>query len=107
LFTPVSYFFYGLVKNCLDAGLTPGYTLDVFAINLASQFILCFTRYAWYIYSIVPAYIGWKIIGWVWAYLSSASNRAQMPEQKIDPKNAKKLAKLERKEKTQRVKYIK
>lgn len=36
LFSLVTYVFYGMVKNCLDSGLTPGYTLDVFAINLFS-----------------------------------------------------------------------
>jgi hypothetical protein len=36
LFSLVSYVFYGMVKNCLAHGLTPGYTLDIFAINLAS-----------------------------------------------------------------------
>jgi hypothetical protein len=36
LFSAVSYVFFGMVKNCLDNGLTPGYTLDIFSINLAS-----------------------------------------------------------------------
>lgn len=98
MFTPVSYFFYGLVKNCLDNGLTPGYTLDIFATNLFSQFILCFTRYGWYIYMIVPGYIGWKVLGYAWGYLSAASDKAREPEAKIDPKDAKKMAKMERKE---------
>jgi SRP-independent targeting protein 2/TMEM208 len=109
LFSIVSYFFYGLVKNCLENGLTPGYTLDVFAINLLSQFILCFTRYGWYIYMIVPGYLGWKATGFIWQYLASKSDQARIPEEKkvIDPKEAKKMAKMERKEqKGQRVKYV-
>lgn len=108
LFSIVTYFFYGLVKNCVENGLTPGYTLDVFAINLFSQFILCFTRYGWYIYMLVPAYISWKVAGFAWGYLARASDKAQEAEVKGDPKDLKKQAKIERKEqKGQRVKYVK
>jgi hypothetical protein len=36
LFSVVTYFTYGLIKASLESGLTPGYTLDIFSINLFS-----------------------------------------------------------------------
>lgn len=105
LFSIVSYIFFNMVKNSLDHGLTPGYTLDIFAINLFSQFLLCFTRYGWYVYMIVPGYIGWKLLGYAWGYIGNANTKQE--ETQVDPKDAKKQAKLERKEaKGQRVKYV-
>jgi len=86
-----------MVRNCLDHGLTPGYTLDIFAINLFSQFILCFTRYGWYIYMLVPGYIGYKVLGYLWAYIgSSTSKDQQQQEAYIDPKEKKRQEKKER-----------
>ena len=93
-----------MVKACLEQGLTPGYTLDVFAINLASQFVLSFTRYGWYLYMLIPAYAGWKLLGFLWAYL--AATQVKEPEQPVDPKDAKKQAKAERKEARGKVKYV-
>jgi hypothetical protein len=97
LFSAVSYVFFGMVRNCLDHGLTPGYTLDIFAINLFSQFILCFTRYGWYIYMLVPGYIGYKVLGYLWAYIgSSTSKDQQQQEAYIDAKEKKRQEKKER-----------
>ncbi len=107
LFSIVTYFFYGLVKNCLDNGLVPGYTLDIFGINLGSQFILCFTRYGWYLYMVVPLYIGYKVAGFAWSYIVSMNTKEPAEQQAIDPKDAKRMAKKERKEERgQRVKYV-
>jgi hypothetical protein len=73
LFSAVSYFFFGMVKSSLESGLTPGYTLDIFCINLGSQFLICFTRYGWWLYSLVPAYISYKVGGFLWAYIANKS----------------------------------
>ena len=81
LFSAVSYVFYGMVKNCLDNGLTPGYTLDIFSINLASQFLISFTRYGWWIYSVVPGYLLYKLSGYAWGYISNINNK-QVQERK-------------------------
>jgi hypothetical protein len=75
LFSAVSYVFFGMVKNCLDNGLTPGYTLDVFSINLASQFLISFTRYGWWVYSVVPGYLLYKLSGYAWGYISNINNK--------------------------------
>ena len=99
LFSLVTYVFYGMVKNCLLAGLTPGYTLDIFAINLVSQFIISFTRYGWWVYSIVPGYIGWKMFGYVWGYIGRSRGEVVKEEERpVDTKEAKRMAKKERKE---------
>lgn len=105
LFTVVTYFTFGLIKASLESGLTPGYTLDIFAINLFSQLLLSFTRYGWYVYALVPAYIGYKLAGYAWGYIASTNTRPAV-EETVDPKAAKKQAKLERKE-TRKVKYVK
>lgn len=105
LFTVVTYFTFGLIKASLESGLTPGYTLDIFAINLFSQLLLSFTRYGWYVYALVPGYIGYKLLGYAWGYIATV-NTGPKEEEAVDPKAAKKQAKLERKE-TRKVKYVK
>jgi len=108
LFSGVSYVFYGMVKNCLVHGLTPGYTLDIFAINLGSQLIICFTRYGWWVYSVVPGYLLYKLGGYAWGYISNINNKKliEAEEQKIDPKEAKRLEKKQKKEERPKVKYV-
>lgn len=93
------------MRNSLDAGLTPGYTLDIFCINLGSQAIICFTRYGWYLYCLVPTYIGYKLLGYLWGYIGRA-NTPNAPTV-IDQKAAKKAAKHERQEaRGPKVKYM-
>jgi hypothetical protein len=107
LFSVVSYVFYNMVKNCLDHGLTPGYTLDIFAINLASQFIISFTRYGWWVYSVVPGYLLYKLGGYAWGYITNINNKQAAEEEKqIDPKEAKRLEKQKKKEERPKVKYV-
>lgn len=105
LFSIVTKIFYGMVCNSLESGLTPGYALDIFAINLLSQFLLSFSRYGWYVYMLVPGYIGYKVMGYVWAYISSTNKADAQQEETLDPKEAKRLAKKEKKE--GKVKYLK
>jgi hypothetical protein len=107
LFTIVTKIFYGMVKGSLEQGLTPGYTLDIFVINLFSQFILCFTRYGWYVYLLVPCYIGYKVLQLLWGYIGNTNKADASDETAMDPKEAKRLAKKEKKEERgQKVKYI-
>jgi len=54
---------------------------------------------------LVPAFITYKVGGFVWAYIANKSAQAQIPDEKIDPKEAKRQAKQEKKQ--ERVKYIK
>ena len=108
LFSLVTYVFYGMVKNCLDHGLTPGYTLDIFSINLASQFLISFTRYGWWVYSVVPGYLLYKLSGYAWGYISNINNKKllEAQEQKVDPKEQKRQEKKQKKEERPKVKYV-
>lgn len=105
LFSLVSYVFSNMVKNTLEHGLQPGYPLDILGINLLSQIVLSFTRYGWYIYLIVPSYIFYKIFQFGWGWIANRSTY-DTDDRPIDPKEAKRLAKKERKEERGRVKYI-
>lgn len=107
IFGIVTYVFYGLVRNSLDNGLQPGYSLDIFCINLFSQFLLCFTRYGWYVYILVPGYIGYKIMGYIGSWVSSRQVADHSEQQEVDPKEAKRLAKKKEKEERPKVKYLK
>ena len=98
LFGLVTRTTYNMICAALEDGLQPEYALDIFAINLFSQFLLSFTRYGWWVYALVPGYISYKISGFVWRYLSSTLNQsggnaADAGEEQVDPKAAKKLAK--------------
>ena len=56
---------------------------------------------------IVPGYIGYKLLGYVWAYIANANVNNQQQQEQVDPKETKRLAKKEKKEeKGQRVKYV-
>lgn len=108
LFSIVTKFLFGMIQNSLEQGLTPGYTLDIFAINLFSQFLLSFTRYGWWVYSLVPGYIGYKLSGYVWAYIGNTNKADPTENMEVDPKEKKRLAKKERQEgKGEKVKYMK
>ena len=104
LFTLVSYFCYKSISSALELGYTFEYYLDVFIINLTSQFFVSFTVYGWIIYLAVPGYLTYQLGGYLWSYLSERSS--QEPEE-VDPVDAKKKAKMERKEKREKVKYMK
>ena len=73
-----------MIKASLESGLTPGYTLDIFSINLFSQFLLSFTRYGWYVYALVPGYIGYKLLGYAWGYISTVNTQKEAPAE-LDP----------------------
>jgi len=42
------------------------------------------------VYSLVPGYIGYKLMGFVWGYISNSNKNAKEPPKEIDPKDAKK-----------------
>ena len=109
LFNLVTFAFYRLIKAILEDGGSPRLTLDFFGINLFTQFLLCFTRYAWYIYLCIPGYLGYKLLGYAWSYVTSTNDKAAFDKEaaKVDPKEAKRLEKKQRKEEKPRVKYIK
>ncbi|CDW73581.1 UNKNOWN [Stylonychia lemnae] len=98
LFGLVTRTTYRMICNSLEDGLQPEYALDIFAINLFSQLLLSFTRYGWWVYMLVPCYIGYKVSGWIWAYLSRTTAPANDAQEEIDPKLAKKQAKDKKKE---------
>ena len=56
----------------------------------------------------MPGYLLYKALGYVWAYIGNTNKVESTEGEQIDPKEAKKLAKMQRKEaKGERVKYIK
>ncbi len=109
MFNLVTFAFYRLIKAILEDGGQPRLTLDFFGINLFTQFLLCFTRHAWYLYLCIPGYVGYKILGYAWQYVTRTNDKAAFAQEtaKVDPKEAKKLEKKQKKEEKPRVKYIK
>eukprot|EP00347_Sterkiella_histriomuscorum_P020807 403336387 len=109
LFGLVTRTTYNMICASLEDGLQPEYSLDIFAINIVSQLVLTFTRYGWWVYSLVPAYISYKLFGFIWRYLGKTTQKTtDESEEQVDPKTAKKLAKQQKKEsKGERVKYVK
>ena len=93
LFTLVTRTTSSMIKDTVGQGLRPEYTLDIFCINLFSQFLLSFTRYGWYIYGLIPAYLCYKLSGYAWAYIARTNSADSTVGAEMDPKMAKKLAK--------------
>ena len=50
-------------------GVKPGYTLDLFGLNLFIQFMYCFTGFALYLYWLAPIYAIYQIVNLVGPYI--------------------------------------
>ena len=89
-----------MITSSLGSGDTPHYTLDIFAVFVGSQFVSCFSPYyGGKVLYLMPLYIAWKLGSWLISYMSNKSNDAMTAENKeVDPVEAKRLAKKERKE---------
>ncbi|CAL1127240.1 unnamed protein product [Cladocopium goreaui] len=68
LFSGVSYFTFGAIKSSLEVGANFEMYLDLFIVNLATQFLVTFSNYGWLLYLAVPGYAGWKIVKLVMDY---------------------------------------
>mmetsp|Transcript_98396 Transcript_98396/g.278543 ORF Transcript_98396/g.278543 Transcript_98396/m.278543 type:complete len:157 (+) Transcript_98396:92-562(+) len=62
LFSAVSYVTYNGIKGALELGLDYEMYLDLFAINLSTQFLVTFSDYGWLLYLIVPGYGVYKLV---------------------------------------------
>ena len=58
-------------------------------------------------YALVPGYLGYKVLGYVWAYIGSRNVADPSEGGPVDPKEAKRLAKKKEKEERPKVKYLK
>eukprot|EP00747_Dinoflagellata_sp_TGD_P164791 gnl/TRDRNA2_/TRDRNA2_185200_c0_seq1.p1 gnl/TRDRNA2_/TRDRNA2_185200_c0~~gnl/TRDRNA2_/TRDRNA2_185200_c0_seq1.p1 ORF type:complete len:155 (-),score=41.97 gnl/TRDRNA2_/TRDRNA2_185200_c0_seq1:98-562(-) len=62
LFMGVSYLTNAGIKNALELGVDYEYYLDVYLVNLTTQFFVTFSNWGWLLYLTVPGFIGWKIL---------------------------------------------
>merc|ERR1712113_755530 len=102
LFLGVSYFTYGGIKNSLELGVDYEMYLDLFAVNLGTQFLVTFSDWGWCLYLVVPAYLGWKVVRMLLDYVFTPT--AEELDQN-DPKYKKKMEKKQRQ--AERPKFMK
>ncbi|CAE8600005.1 unnamed protein product [Polarella glacialis] len=69
LFLFVSNFTYKGINSSLQIGASYELYLDLYAVNITTQFLVTFTDYGWLLYLVVPGYGGWKILGLVKDYV--------------------------------------
>merc|ERR1740121_3242505 len=93
LFSFVSYFTYGGIKGALELGVDYEMYLDLFAVNLTTQFLVTFSDYGWLLYLVVPGYGAWKVIKLLLDYVFTPTAE-ELAEN--DPKNQKRLEKKQR-----------
>ena len=57
------------------------------------------------IYLVVPGYLLYKLLAWMWSWFDKSGE--QEAEEVLDPKAAKKMEKLKKKEEKPKVKFVK
>ena len=105
---------YGMITDELERGLKPNYSLDIFGVVVLSHAVSIVSDY-WggKVLWLMPLYVAMKGGSFFFGYMSNKSKSATTAEDKeVDPAEAKKQAKKERKEARQekmggRVKYAK
>lgn len=65
LFTGVSYATFSGIQHALQLGTDYSTFQDIFIVNLFVQLGVCYSRYFWYVYLVVPAYATYKAWGFV------------------------------------------
>eukprot|EP00927_Polykrikos_kofoidii_P067044 TRINITY_DN62581_c0_g1_i1.p1 TRINITY_DN62581_c0_g1~~TRINITY_DN62581_c0_g1_i1.p1 ORF type:complete len:180 (+),score=33.48 TRINITY_DN62581_c0_g1_i1:71-541(+) len=93
LFSFISYFTYNSINNSLEVGVPFETYFDVYMVNLATQFLVTFSDWGWFLYLTVPGYVAWKILGFVRSYLFN-STAAELAED--DPAAKKRAEKKQR-----------
>merc|ERR1712080_318461 len=92
LFLFVNYVTYKGIDSALSLGMDYEYYLDVFIVNLTTQFLVTFSNWGWLLYLTVPGFIAWKIIKYFLDYFTPTADEAAAN----DPKNKKRMEKKER-----------
>jgi hypothetical protein len=104
LFSGVSYFTYGAIQGALQLGIDYEMYLDLFAVNLTSQFLVTFSDYGWLLYLVVPGYGLFKVGKLVADYVFTPTED-ELAEN--DPAYKKRMEKKQRQAEKGRVKYMK
>ena len=77
LFPVGEYYSYNWLMNDLYSGNKPVYTLDLFAVLTASHFMAIFSdTLSSYVLYLVPLYLGYTALSWIFWYLKSRSDSA-------------------------------
>ena len=82
------------------------YYQDIFIVNLFTQFLISFTRNGWYVYLLIPIYLGYLASGFIWSYLSKPKEYDDDDTSKLSKAEQKKLEKKRKKEEKPKVKYV-
>ena len=101
----VTYGTHKAVINAMENEYGYSYYQDIFIINLFTQFLVSFTRKGWYVYLLIPLYLGYLISGFVWSYLSKPKEY-DGDTSKLSKAEQKKLEKKRKKEEKPKVKYV-
>mmetsp|Transcript_20893 Transcript_20893/g.55738 ORF Transcript_20893/g.55738 Transcript_20893/m.55738 type:complete len:155 (-) Transcript_20893:97-561(-) len=88
LFTAVTYITYNGIVSALNQGLDYEYYLDVFLVNVTSQFLVSFSNYGWLLYLSIPGFLGWKVVKLLLQYVFTPT-----ADEVEDPKSKKKAEK--------------
>mmetsp|Transcript_21350 Transcript_21350/g.48093 ORF Transcript_21350/g.48093 Transcript_21350/m.48093 type:complete len:121 (-) Transcript_21350:44-406(-) len=104
LFSGVSYFTFGAIKNSLEIGANYEMYLDLFIVNLVTQVLVVLSDYGWLLYLTVPGYAVWKIVKFVMDYVFTPTE-SEMAEN--DPEYKKRMEKKEKKAERQKFKVMK
>ena len=65
-------------------------SIDLLAVNLLIQLLTCYTKMAYYLFSIVPLYFIYNCVSWILSYLAMSQNSALQKEPEEDNKKLKK-----------------
>ena len=62
--TFITFFTNGMIKHAISLGTPYSYYGDILYINLFVQFLVSFSRKAWWIYTVIPLYIFYILGGY-------------------------------------------
>ena len=64
-FSLISNWGYKEINNKNEMGVTPGYCLDIFGVNLLAQVVYSFTNKGLWIFWLIPLYAIYSISGYI------------------------------------------
>ena len=79
---------------------------DLFFVNNAALLAASINRRGWWVYLAIPAYLLYLLAGYLWSWFDKSYDTPKQ-DQPVDPKEAKRLEKLKKKEEKPKVKYVK
>ena len=77
----VTYVSNNMIIKSIELGVSKSYYQDILWINLFVQLLITFWRKGWWVYIVVPSYLGYYILKFLWGYLSSSTNKYATPEE--------------------------